>query len=167
MTRLTLPLLIGALILSGCGRFGDSGWNPLGWGPGTTTAPQSIIPEGGYAASADLRPAVPQILGADWQPLPEGRLLVLRGFGPVKGYHSAALVTARPQPGDALAPDADGVLRLRFVAVPPAAGSPAAALPASPATDTITVALPLSFVQLSQISAIEIAGAGGTVTLRR
>ena len=31
MTRLTLPLLISALILSGCGRLGDSGWNPLSW----------------------------------------------------------------------------------------------------------------------------------------
>ncbi|CAM3308420.1 hypothetical protein PANO111632_13425 [Paracoccus nototheniae] len=167
MTRLTLTLLIGALALTGCGRFGDSRWNPFGGGARLSANVPDIAPEGGYDQTADLRPSVPQILGAEWQPLPEGRLLVLRGFGPVKGYHSAALVTARAQPGDRLAPDADGVLRLRFVASPPPEGSPAAALPANPVTDTITVALPISFVQLSRIAAIEIAGADRTVTLRR
>ena len=84
MTRLTLPLLIGALILSGCGRFGDSGWNPLGWRGAGASTPETLAPEGGYPTAQDARPAVPQILGAEWQPLSDGRLLVLRGFAPVK-----------------------------------------------------------------------------------
>lgn len=161
MTRLTLTLLIGAAILPGCGRFGDSRFNPFArFEP---SVPQSLAPEGGYDQGADLRPGVPQILGASWQPLAEGRLLVVQGFAPLKGYRRAALVTVRPQPGDRLSPDADGVLRLRFVALPPAQQT----LAADPATDTITVALPLSTLQLGRIRAVEIAGAAGAVTLPR
>lgn len=166
MTRLTLSLLIGATILAGCGRLGDSGWNPLRWSGGRS-APADLAPEGGYLQATDPRPGVPQILAADWQPLAEGRLLVVRGFAPTKGYHSAELVTKRPQPGDRLSPDPDGVLRLRFVAAPPAPQSPAARLVADPVTDPIIVALPLSFTQLASISAIEISGATGTIVLRR
>ena len=167
MTRLTLPLLIGALILSGCGRLGDSGWNPFGWRGQTVTTTETLDPEGGYPQAQDPRPAVPQILGAEWQPLSDGRLLVLRGFAPVKGYHSAALVRSVPRSGDQLQPDPDGVLRLRFVASPPPADNPVAALPANPATDAITVALPISFLRLSRLSAIQIEGGDRVVTLTR
>lgn len=164
MTRLTISLLIATLAIAGCGRLGDSSLNPFRGS--AARAPVSIEPEGGWR-SRDARPAVPMLLGADWQPLPEGRLLVVRGFAPVKGYHSAALITDRPQPGGRLAPDADGVLRLRFVAVPPEPGSAAAGLRADPATDTITVARPVSFAQLRRITAIEISGADRVLTLRR
>ncbi|WP_265502323.1 hypothetical protein [Paracoccus beibuensis] len=166
MTRLTLSLLIGTAILAGCGRLGDSGWNPLGWSGGSP-APKDLAPEGGYVQAVDVRPGVPQILSASWQPLAGGRLLVVQGLAPTKGYHSAELVTQRPQPGDRLSADPDGVLRLRFVAAPPAPNDPAARLPANPVTDAIVVALPLSFAQLATISAIEIAGANGAIALRR
>ncbi|RJE79230.1 hypothetical protein [Paracoccus sp. JM45] len=166
MTRLTLPLLIVAAIVSGCGRSGDSGWNPLSWG-GRPAPSTSLAPEEGYVTQIDERPAIPQILSAEWEPLSEGRLLVVRGFAPVKGYHSAELVSVRPQPGNRMTPDADGVLRLRFVAAPPAANSAAATLPANPTTDQIVVAMPLSFLQLNKIYAIEIAGATQVVKLSR
>ncbi|MGP9805665.1 hypothetical protein [Paracoccus sp. NSM] len=163
MIRLTLPLLIAALALSGCARLGESRLNPFRGGP---AAPATLAPEGGYALR-DARPAVPMLVAAEWQPLPEGRLLVVRGLAPVKGYHSAALITERVQPGGRLAPDADGVLRLRFVAAPPAAGDPAAALRADAATDTITVARPISFAQLRRIAAIEITGGDRVIRLSR
>lgn len=163
MIRLTLPLLIAALALSGCARLGESRLNPFRGGP---TAPATLTPEGGYALR-DARPAVPMLIGAEWHPLPEGRLLVVRGLAPVKGYHSADLITERVQPGGRLAPDADGVLRLRFVAAPPAAGDPAAALRADAATDTITVARPISFAQLRRIAAIEITGGDRVIRLSR
>jgi len=166
MTRLTLPLLILAAAVSGCGRFGDSGWNPLSWGGGRS-APSSLAPEGGYVTGDEQSPAVPQILSAEWEPLSEGRLLVVRGIAPVKGYHSAELQSIRPQPGDRMTPDADGVLRLRFVAIPPAADSTAATLPSDPATDQIVVAMPLSFLQLRRIYEIEITGATQVVKLAR
>ena len=161
MCRLTAPLLIATIALTGCGRFGDSGWNPLSWG----SAPvQTLEPEGGYAQASDTRPLVPRIAAARWEPLTEGRLLVVEGFAPVRGYSSVALVTASPTPGGRLAPDADGVLRLRLVGVPPAPGSPAA-LPARPGVDEIRTAMAISSVQLARIVAVEIASAGNVVRL--
>ena len=108
MMKLTAPLLIATIALVGCGRLGDSRWKPLSWGSAPT---RSLEPEGGYAQVSDTRPDIPQITAARWEPLNEGRLLVVEGFAPMQGYSSVALVTARPQPGDRLAPDADGVLR--------------------------------------------------------
>ncbi|WEF25807.1 hypothetical protein [Paracoccus sp. S3-43] len=163
MSKLTAPLLIATMVLVGCGRLGDSRWNPLSWGSAPT---RTLEPEGGYARISDTRPAIPQITAARWEPLNEGRLLVVTGFAPMRGYSSVALVTARPQPGDRLAPDADGVLRLRLVGVPPAPGS-AAALPARPGVDDITAAMAISSVQLSRIVAVEITSGSNVVTLRR
>ena len=163
MMKLTAPLLIATIALVGCGRLGDSRWNPLSWGSAPT---RSLEPEGGYAQVSDTRHDIPQITAARWEPLNEGRLLVVEGFAPVQGYSSVALVTARPQPGDRLAPDADGVLRLRLVGVPPAPGS-AAALPARPGVDEIRTAMAISSVQLSRIAAVEITSAGNVVRLGR
>lgn len=163
MIKLTAPLLIATVAIAGCGRLGDSRWNPLSWG----SAPvRTLEPEGGYAQVSDTRPDIPQITAARWEPLNEGRLLVVEGFAPVRGYSSVALVTARPQPGDRLTPDADGVLRLRLVGVPPAQGSPAA-LPARPGVDEIRTAMAMSSVQLARIAAVEIASAGNVVRLGR
>ncbi len=167
MNRLKVPLTIGVLVLAGCGgRFSDSGWNPLGWSGGPAPV-ASLEPEGGYLQATEQRPAVPQITGARWQPLNEGRLLVVDGFAPTKGWSAVELITVRPQPSGQVLPDADGVVRLRLVGVPPAPGSDAARLPASPATDTITTAMSLSYVELAGVTAIEIASASNVVTLRR
>lgn len=163
MSKLTAPLLIATMVLVGCGRLGDSRWNPLSWGSAPTP---TLEPEDGYAQISDTRPLIPQITAARWEPLNEGRLLVVNGFAPVRGYSSVALVTARPQPGNRLAPDADGVLRLRLVGVPPAPGS-AAALPSRPGVDEIAAAMAISSVQLSRIAAVEITSGSNVVTLRR
>lgn len=163
MNRLAAPLLIAAVALSGCGRMGDSRWNPLNWG----SAPvRTLEPEGGYGQTADARPLLPAITAARWERLGEGRLLVVEGFAPVRGYSSVALETAQPQPRGRLAPDADGVLRLRLVGVPPAPGSPAA-LPARPGADEIRTAMSISSVQLARIAAVEITSAGNVVRLGR
>lgn len=167
MGKLAAPLMISILLLAGCGgRFSDSGWNPLGWG-GSPAPRESLEPEGGYAAAGDLRPGIPAITGARWEATNEGRLLVVTAMTPTKGYSSVALVTARAQPEGRISPDADGVLRLRMVGVPPLPESEAARLPASPASDEITAAMSLSSVQLARIVAVEIMGAGNAVTLRR
>ena len=163
MIKLTAPLLIATIALAGCGRLGDSSRNPLSWGSAPT---RTLEPEGGYAQVSDARPDIPQITAARWEPLNEGRLLVVNGFAPVRGYSSVALVTARPMPGDRISPDADGVLRLRLVGVPPAPGS-TAAIPARPGVDDITAAMALSSVQLSRIVAVEVTSAGNVVRLGR
>jgi hypothetical protein len=170
MTKLIAPLLISTLVLSGCGgRFSDSGWNPLGWlgGGGGTPDRATLEPEEGYASLADSRPGIPQITGARWEPLSEGRLLVVTAMAPTKGYNSVEIVTARPQPRGRISPDADGVLRLRMVGLPPLPDSDAARLPARAETDQITAAFALSYRQLAGITAIEIASASNVVTIRR
>ncbi|WCR11871.1 hypothetical protein JHW45_05780 [Paracoccus stylophorae] len=168
MIRLTAPLLISALLLSGCGgRFSDSGLNPFGWFGGGNAPRPTLEPDEGYDSVADARPAIPQITGAAWQPLGEGRLLVVTAMAPTKGYSLVELVTTRPSPGGRILPDPDGVLRLRMVGVPPLPDSPAARMPARPETDLITAAMALSSIQLARITAVEIASASNVVTLRR
>lgn len=168
MKRLTVSLLIATTALAGCGgRFSDSGWNPLGWfGSGRNVT--TLEPNGGYAnASADARPGIPAITGARWEALNEGRLLIVTGMGATKGYYDAALITEAGNPTDRLRPDADGVLRLRFVAWPPPADSEAARLPARPETDTLNVAITLSSNVLAGITEIQISGATNAITIRK
>ena len=158
-------LVLSALILAGCGGTGDSGMNPGRWF--SRIEPETLAPEGGYTVAPETRPGVPQILTAEFEPLNEGLLLVVTGIGATKGYHDAELITASPQPAGRMAPDPDGVLRLRFVALPPLPDDPAARLPARPETDTITTALPLSSQLLARITAVEISGAANSVLLTR
>lgn len=167
MTRQAVALLIAVVMLAGCGRMGDSGWNPLGWMGGRDRAPTTLEPEGGFAIRADQRPLIPQLLSARWEVLNEGRLLVVTGIGPTKGYHDARLVTAVAQPRGRISPDADGVLRLRFTALPPLPESQAARLPATVHADAITVALPLSHLQLASINRIEIIGDSNQLSISR
>lgn len=168
MTKLTAPLLISALLLSGCGGgSSDSGWNPLGWFSGGSTPPATLEPTEGYDSIDDARPGIPQITSARWEPLSEGRLLVVTAMVPTKGYSAVELVTTRPAPGGRVTPDPDGVLRLRMVGWPPLPGSEAARLQARPETDLITAALALSNIQLSRVTAVEISSASNAVTLRR
>ena len=129
--------------------------------------PTTLEPEGGFAIRADQRPLIPQLLSARWEVLNEGRLLVVTGIGPTKGYHDARLVTAVAQPRGRVSPDADGVLRLRFTALPPLPESQAARLPATAQADTITVALPLSHTQLASITRIEVIGENNQLSISR
>lgn len=167
MNRLTAPLLIATLALSACGgRFSDSGWNPLGW-LGGNTQDEGLAPEGGYPDKSDPRPGVPQVTSASWRGLSEGRLLVVTAMAPSKGYYDAGLVAETPSPTGRLHADADGTLRLRFVARPPAAASPYRAMPASPQTDQITAAVTLSHIALASIRRVQITGAGNAISISK
>ena len=161
-----LLIACAALTLAGCGR-GDSSWNPrtwLGMGAGPR-GPQTLEPAKGYGR-ADPRAPVAQILSARWEPLVEGRLLVVTALPATRGWWNAALVTETPQPEGQLRPDADGVLRLRLVASPPLAESALAATPARPGPDTLTAAVAVSHAELAAITGVVVAGAGNAVTLR-
>ena len=164
----TLALTIGTVLAaSGCSRFGsDSGLNPFGWFGGSD-APSTLEPRGGWKTkSDDPRQQVPQILSAGFQPMNEGKLLVVQAFAPVKGWWDLEIITEEIQPADQLRPGLDGVLRLVLVGNPPLIGSPEANMPANPQVDQLTVALPISTIQLSRIREIQISSASGGVTLR-
>ncbi|WBU62788.1 hypothetical protein [Paracoccus aerodenitrificans] len=165
----TLALTLGAVLaVSGCSRFGsDSGMNPFGWFGGGSREPTTLEPEEGWVTrSDDPRQPVPQLLSAELEPLNEGQLLLVRAFAPVKGWWGLELITERPQPAEQLRPDDDGILRLVLIGNPPLPQEGQAILPASPESDVLNVALPISTVQLSRLRGIEIRSASGGLSLR-
>ncbi len=155
------------LLLAGCGRFSESRWNPVGWFGGSGQ-PTTLEPEGGYpTAQQDGRTGLAQITGARWEPLYEGRLLVVTGLAATKGWWDVALITEQPMPPGRILADANGVLRLRLVGNPPPANQPHTRVAPNPASDTVTVAMTLSNATLADLREVVITGAGNAVTLRR
>lgn len=167
--RITALTIAATLTLSACGDGGGSGLNPFRWfGGGGSRGPETLTPEGGYATAAnDPRQLMGSITSARWEPLGEGRLLVVTGLAPTKGWWDAELVTETPMPAGRVRADADGVLRLRFVALPPPPDSPDARRAAVPEVDTITAALTITTGALQGIEQVVVQGAANVVTLRR
>lgn len=156
-----------ALAASGCSRFSESRFNPMGWFGGSAQ-PQTLEPEGGYPTTRqDARLPVARITAARWEPLYEGRMLVVTGLAATKGWSKVALVTEVPMPPGRIRGDDNGVLRLRLVGNPPAPGSYEASHAANPASDTLTVALTLPSEALAGINQVVVSGAGNAVSLRR
>lgn len=155
------------LVLAGCGRMGDSSLNPMRWFGGSQQ-PQTLEPEGGYpTAVQDGRVPLAHVAGAKWEPLYEGRMLIVTGLAASKGWWDVALVTEVPMPRGRIRPDENGVLRLRLVGKPPLADTFAAANPPNPASDTVTVAMTIPNAVLPNLREVVITGAANTVTLRR
>lgn len=161
MLRTITALLICTAALGGCNRF--SGW----MSPSSSKGPVTLDPKGGYpAGKQETRQLMPGITSAVWEPIAEGKLLVVVTNPPQKGWWKAGLVTRTAQPEGRFTPDEDGVLRLDLVGYSPAdANRGEAILPAS-GVDAITVALPLSHTALASIARIDITSAGRTVSLR-
>lgn len=163
-----------ALALTGCGRFGDSAgdsagdssWNPTTWFG--SDEPTTLEPEGGYpTVNNDLRSGVAHIAGAKWEPLYEGRLLVVTALPATKGWWDLALITEEPLPKGRIRADASGVLRLRLVGHPPSPSSNAARSAANPASDTVSVSMTIPNEALPGIRQVVISGAGNAVTLNK
>lgn len=164
----TLGYIFAAgIVLAGCGRFGDSGWNPLGWMGGGSNQPTTLAPEGGYVTEQqDTRALVARITAARWEPLYEGRMLVVTALPATKGWWDLELVTEAVMPGDRIRPDDYGVLRLRLVGNPPNAEDLAGQSAPNPASDSATVALTLPHEALRNLREVVISGASNSVSLR-
>lgn len=165
--RTLATLACAMLVLAGCGRMSESRWNPLGWFGGSSE-PATLAPEGGYpVALNDGRLPLARVASAKWEPLYEGRILVVTGLAASKGWWDVALVTEQPMPRGRIRADANGVLRLRLVGIPPQPDTFAAANPPNPASDTITVGMTLSDAALSGLREVVITGVGNAITLRK
>lgn len=168
MRYLTPALILTAVTLAGCSRFGsDSGLNPFGWFRGSATQPTSLEPKTGWNATSDLRSPMAQVLSARFEPLNEGRLLVVDAIAPTTGWWEVGLITQVSMPEGQLRPDENGVLRLAVVGNPPRPDSKDATRPSDPARDKISVALPISSVQLSRIREIVIQAQNNAISIRR
>ncbi|MTH77485.1 hypothetical protein GL286_07085 [Paracoccus aestuariivivens] len=159
------------LLVAGCGRFGDSmgdsSWNPGTWFGGSNQ-PQSLEPEGGYpTTNLDGRTGIAHVVSARWEPMYEGRLLVVTAIPATKGWWDVALITEEPLPKGRIRADDTGVLRLRLVGYPPQQNSAASRSAANPASDTITAALTISKEALAGINQVVISGSGNAVTLNK
>ena len=165
-TRTFGALACAMLVLAGCGRMGDSNWNPMRWFGGSSQ-PQTLAPEGGYPTQVDDgRVLLAQVTSAKWDPLYEGRLLTVTGLAASKGWWNVALVTEVPMPSGRIRPDENGVLRLRLVGKPPLPDTFAAANPPNPASDPITAALTIPNTVLPSLRQVVVSGAGNAITLR-
>lgn len=154
------------LTLAGCGRSGDSGWNPATWFG--SNQQESLAPEGGYpTVNTDSRSGIAHITNARWEPMYEGRLLVVNAIAATKGWWDVALITEEPLPRGRIRADDSGVLRLRLVGYPPTEGSRESRSAPNPASDTLTVGMTLSNEALAGIRQVVITGAGNTVTLNK
>lgn len=172
MRMRNMAILAGvALALAACGgrssNSASSSLNPLRWFGGSGQTEQaSLTPDGGYPTqSNDQRALISGISGARWEPLYEGRMLIVTGKPATKGWWAAELVTEVPMPKGRIRGDENGTLRLRMVALPPLANTYPASAPSS-AVDDIEVALTLSHEAMATIREVVITGAGNSVTLR-
>lgn len=177
MQMKTLAILTCAsLALAGCGRgigsggvgSASSGLNPFKWFGSGSSQQATLTPDGGYpSARADARLPVAHIASARWEPLYEGRMLIVEGLPNTKGWWNAALITELPMPEGRIHGDEFGVLRLRLVGMPPPENTYAAAAPAQNPADRITTGITLPHEALATIREVVITGATNSVTLRR
>lgn len=165
--RGTALILSATLALTACGDSASSGLNPLGWfrGGSSKAGPTTLTPEQGYATQ-DPRQPFPHLTSARWEPMMGGKLLVVTGIAPSKGWWDVAIITETSMPGQRVRPDPDGTLRLIVVGSPPLPESAEARMPADPRVDTVTVARAFTDTQLARVRSVELTGAGNSITLR-
>lgn len=167
----TFSILAAAtLALAGCGGGNTiSRLNPFTWfgGGGGAQAPESLMPEGGYPTErSESRNLVSRVLSAKWEPLYEGRMLVVSGLPATKGWWAAELVTEQAMPEGRMRGDDNGILRLRLVGLPPLDNSYPASVAAQAPADVITVALTLPHEALATIREVVIIGARNSISVR-
>lgn len=157
-------LLMATMAVSAC----QSRLNPFTWfgGGGERQGPTTLEPEGGYATS-DARQSFPRLTSARWEQVSGGRMLVVTGIAPTKGWWDAAIVTEEALPEGRIRGGADGILRLRMVGSPPAPDQIEARTAADPRVDTITAAFTLTNAQLAQLRGIVVSGASNSYSLNR
>jgi len=166
MTRWRLALgLAAALALAGCGD-GGSRLNPFNWfGGGQRRGPETLEPASGFVR-IDRRQSIGTKAAATGTAKLSTGARQLSEIEKLINQKVAELVPELPTPDGRIRPGPDGVLRLRFVASPPAPGTVETTMAADPRVDTITVARAFSNAQLMQIVAVEVAGGANGMTLR-
>jgi hypothetical protein len=149
-----LALVVAGLVLSGCGRLGESRLNPMNWfGSSREEAPDL----GPTELAVDNRPLVAQITDLTIERTSSGAIVRATAMTPTPGWWDPALVAEN------FGRATDGVLTLRFVAAPP---REAVTAPSNSARQLIAV-YPVSEALLETLSAIVVTGQENSRRTRR
>lgn len=157
MKKTLLLVLIASLTVAGCGRMRDSRLNPLNWFGRSSAGPETLTPEGGYAAG-DNRALVAQVLSMTVEQTPTGAIVTATGLPPTQGWWDAELVAENGGQ-----PDEKGVLSYRFVVAAPRGTEPVS----TQASREVTAAAAISAVKLAGVREIVVLGAGNSRVSRR
>jgi hypothetical protein len=115
--RVSVAIAAAACLgLSGC----DSNLNPVNWFGGDQPGQETVRLAEVQEAPADPRPLIDQVTALSAERVPGGILLTAVGLPPTQGWFAAELVPEQVGIDDRPLVE-DGVLALRFVAVPPPA----------------------------------------------
>ena len=157
-------LLVGALVVAGCGRVAESRFNPLNWFGGAqnrelsgTSANPLIPPRSAMSRpeDQDLRLPVARITGLVAEPHPGGAILRVTGVSARQGAYEVGLrqIEGADVPAD--------VLRYALVAYQPA--EPVG----TEASRSMTAGLGLTTQELEGIRLIEVLGGENAMSIRR
>lgn len=152
MTRPQTATLAGLLLLSACGGFSQSNWNPVNWFGGSEEV--VITPTTENGRPVDPRPLVDQVLSMSVEPYPGGAIIRATGLPPTVAYWGGQLV---PEPVK------DGRLTFRFILLPP----PEPARVSTQQSREVIVGTSLSNKELEGIREIVVQGATNARSSRR
>jgi hypothetical protein len=152
MTRPQIAAFAGLLMLSACGGFSQSNWNPVNWFGGSDEVVVVQTTEDGQPV--DPRPLVDQVLSMEVERFPGGAIVRATGLPPTQGFWDGQLVAQ---------PIEDGRLTLRFILYPPQEPSRIS----TQQSREVVVALSLSNRQLQDIREIIVQGAQNARSSRR
>jgi hypothetical protein len=155
MKRSTLAAMSAVLVLSACGGFSASSFNPFTWFEADEEEVTTLVPPGG--AIIDNRVPVIQVTEVALERRPGGALLRAVGLPPTQGWWDAELRAEND--GEAQ----DGALVFTFVVAEPRE----ATAQGSPQSREVTAAVYLSDIRLSQAREIRVQAAQNARTLRR
>lgn len=148
-----IPILIAALVLTGCARLQNSPLNPANWfGPAgaVATSPaqaRPLMPSGrGVVVVTDARPRVASLTELRIERLPGGAIVRATGLAPTQGWFNAELVRVGAE---------DGVLTYEFRAEQP----PGFAATGTIASRTITAADVLGADEVGAIGLVRVLSA--------
>jgi hypothetical protein len=147
--RLFAISLVAAV--AGCGRLGQSKFNPFNWFKKSEPRETIVLPEKG----ADRRPLVAAVLSMTVEPMPGGAIVRARGENPTQGWWEAELV---PQPVDE-----NGTLVYEFRILPPIARTDVN----TPQSRQVDVAIYISDYKLEAVREIVVQGASNARSARR
>ena len=158
MNRPLLAATACLMLLSGCGGFAQSNFNPFNWfGRSTDEGPATLVPPGGFTADRDFRQPVLTVTEMALDRRPGGAILRATGLPPTQGWWDAEL---RPENDER--PEG-GVLTYTFVVAEPRDAQPQGA----PVSREVTAARFLPDARLDGVREIRVIGANNSRVARR